>query len=110
MTEETKWSAVKDQQGNLQFQFKLTPEDASHLQSLFESPQWKTYRKLLISMKEGYQHSMLPVEDTNKILKTLGTVVGLNLAINQLGVLAATFKKTSERVEGESKNPSQPKA
>jgi hypothetical protein len=106
---QTEWKAVKQQSGDLLFDFKLTPEDASDLSQLFESRAWKTYRRLLMSMKEGYQHSLLPMEDEKKIMKTLGVVVGMNLAINQLGVTVATFKKQASAFEGETKNPSQPK-
>lgn len=87
----------------------FSESEKADLNLLFESSQWKTYRKVLLRLKEGYHQSMLPLEDPNQVLKALGIVVGLNLSINQLGTLVASFKKTNERrVEGESKNPTAP--
>jgi hypothetical protein len=82
----------------------------NELLQLFESRSWKTYRRVLLSAKDGYQHSMLPMEDPKKVMKTLGTVVGINFAVNQLGILVATFKKQANALSGESKNQGQPKA
>lgn len=106
---DSEYRAIHTEQG-LNFDFKLTPEDMNDLLQLFESQSWKTYRKVLLSAKDGYQHSMLPQTETNQLLKTLGVVVGINFAVNQLGILVATFKKQANAFSGESKNRGQPKA
>ena len=105
----SEWKPIHTEQG-LGFEYRLSPEDMNSLLQLFESSSWKTYRRVLLSAKDGFQHSMLPEDEPNKLLKTLGVVVGINFAVNQLGILVATFKKQANALSGESKNQGQPKA
>lgn len=107
MSEEvSEWRAVITDK-DLHFNFQMTTDEAALLMSLFESSGWKVYRKVLLSMKEGYVSQMLPCEHKDKVMKTLGIVVGLNAAINQLGTLVAGFKNKAASFKGEPKNPSQ---
>lgn len=87
---------------------KLTESEKSDLVLLFESQHWKTYRKVLITLKEGLTLSMLQESDPNKLLKRSGEVAGLNLSINQLGLMIAEIKRLERRVEGGSTNPTMP--
>lgn len=85
----------------LVFEFGLTPEDWENIKQLKVSAGWRTYEKLLMAMKNGYQASMYPMKDPNEVMKQLGIVVGLNLSVNQLSALLAQYKLKTERLVAE---------
>jgi hypothetical protein len=106
---------IKDERdGNLKTQAILTDEQLEILKTLSESQGWKLYRQLLIQMKEGYFHQTLSMSETNDIVKTIGHVAGINLAVNQLVVLMDLYKhrvkqREAKAVERVTKNaPSKP--
>jgi hypothetical protein len=86
---------------------KLTEEDFEKLKALKVSSQWKLYRQILIAVRDGHSQSLAPMEDSNRVFKTLGMIAGLNLAVVQLDLLVEQFDK-AKRVPAESKKPVQP--
>lgn len=90
------------------FQQNITEEEKQDLIALNSSPFWRTYKKILSQIRQGYQHSLMPMEDPNKVLKTTGIIVGLNFAEVQLGNLVVQFQQKAERVDAESKKHPQP--
>ena len=102
---------ARDTNGNLVTITQLGPEQYEMLKMLHESAAWKLYRTLLIQAKEGYFHSALPMKDPNEVMKTIGMVAGINLAVNQLGVLMAQFEQQKAKsVDRETKNDPQAQA
>lgn len=102
---------AKDENGASVLEFLLTKEDIEHLRALKDLPQWRVYRKVLMAAKEGYFQAVLPIVETNPIMKTIGMVTGLNFAINQLPLLVQVHdlqekkrKLAEEKKEG--KKPS----
>ena len=81
------------------FNIVMPVDDKQNLMVLFDSAYWKTYRKVLMTQKRGYELEILQVDDPNKVLKLLGLITGLNLAINQLGILVAQFKAMDKKAE-----------
>lgn len=79
----------------------LTAEEYEQLRALNQSPFWKFYRELLIKIKDAQFLSILPEDNPNKVLKGMGMVAGINLAINQLPMLVsqhdASIKRKQEK-------------
>lgn len=86
---------------------KLSPEDKEKLIALQSSSQWKLYRQILMAIKGGHSQSLIQMEDTNKVFKTLGQIAGLNLAVVQLDLIVEQIKK-ARQVQAESTKPVQP--
>lgn len=83
-----------------------TAEEKEALVTLQGSHYWKIYRKILMGLKEGTNIQLLASTDQTLIVKKLGEVVGLNLAINQLDALVAQFKRQelNDKLKEEAKN------
>lgn len=79
---------------------KLSVEQFEQLRGLRNSDSWKLYRQILIQMKDAHFHSALAESDPNKVMKTIGLVAGLNLAVNQLVVFDDAYKKIQAGVVG----------
>lgn len=90
-------SAVKDANGELRVSLKLQAEDYEFLKSLNNSPYWKFYRKLLLQSKDAYFNSILGMKDTNEMIKAVGIVAGINLAVNQLPVLCLEYDRAQQK-------------
>ena len=88
---------VLQDNGEFRIGFNLTPESIESLKTLYNSPHWKLYREVLISAKTEYFNSILPKTETNDIVKNIGIVTGINLAINQLGVLVAEHNRREQK-------------
>jgi hypothetical protein len=103
---------VKDEKtGDLVTATILGDEQYEILKMLSESPAWRLYRQLLIQAKEGYFHQALAMNDPHQVMKTMGTVAGINLAVNQLAVLMAQYKQKQARaVDRATKNDPQTQA
>lgn len=97
-----------DAQGQLRVGFKLKKEDYEMLKALKSSPAWALYRALLVQVKNEFFNMTLSIDDPNKVMKQVGLVSGINLAINQLAVLAADYeralKKEKELADKEKKS------
>lgn len=100
---------IELQTGGLTQVQSLSFEDLEDLRILAHSSGWRVYRRLLSSVRSGYQTALLPIEDGSKLLKQTGIIAGINFAESQLGVLVKTFEdKLAKRVAEESKNQPQP--
>lgn len=111
MMETQEMRVVRNENGDIVTVAQLSDEQMEILKVLFESQGWKLYRQLLIQAKNGYFDAALPMKDPNEILKTMGTVAGINLAVNQLGLLMASYKqRQAKAVKEVTKNPSQTQA
>lgn len=88
---------------SLNYPVELTPEEKEMLKELFESRGWKVYWKYLIAQKNAKVLEAVQIFETNKHFHFTGIVAGLNLAINQLGILVAMFNKPARHVAAESK-------
>lgn len=88
---------ARNKTGELRVAYKLTPEDFENLKALQESPHWKVYRALLIRTKDAHFDALLSLVDTNPIVKQMGMIAGLNLAINTLPVLCAEYNKAHQK-------------
>jgi hypothetical protein len=97
----------KDTEGNSKLMFEVTPEIIEELRTLRESHFWKRYRELLINAKEAYFQSCLPENETNKLLKTIGMVAGINFTINQLPILIDTYDAARKKEAEKEKKQSQ---
>jgi hypothetical protein len=97
----------KGPDGDQLMTFNLTPEHYETLKALKDQPSWKLYRALLIKAKEGYFHSVLPMNESIPMAKTIGMVAGLNFAINQLPVLIGLYEqqKAKKLAEAEANKP-----
>ena len=95
-------NAGKDKQGQQAFGFKLEEEHHELLRMLEVNQGWRLYRELLIGIKQSYLEMAMPSRDALEIKEMVSIAAGVNLAINQLGVLIASLNKKSERVKGES--------
>ncbi len=110
MSEETKFKdfTLETHTGPLMQKHQFTEEEMESLRSLLHSTSWKNYQRVLAISRQGHNAALLASDSGEKALKTAGIVVGLDLAMNQLGVLVSQFEKKAKRVAEESKNQPQP--
>jgi len=94
----TEFQTQFDERGDFRLNYtKLDPELIATLAALSDSYQWKAYRDLLINAKNHFFDSTLAIDDTNKLLKHIGIVAGINFAINQLPILVQQHRKALEK-------------
>lgn len=86
-----------DDNGDLRCHFQPTPEQLRALADLHEMPQWKIYREVLISAKNAHLNTVMPMTNSNQIMKQIGLATGINFAINQLPVIVAQEKLKREK-------------
>lgn len=80
-------------------QLGIGPDDVEYLRMLRDSPAWGVYRGVLMKLKDGYFHSTLTKAEPNDVMKTVGMVLGINLAINQLPAILQTYDMRVKREE-----------
>lgn len=96
---------VKTPEGEIRFAMKLGSREYEILAGLNHSDPWKLYREILMRQKNALFDSCLAEDNPNRVLKLMGQVAGLNLAINQLVLLNDEYKKKQARsVDGMPKN------
>lgn len=94
-----------DQNGNVAGLYTPTPDEMALLKTLLDNPAWAIYRKILLQVKEGYFHSTLGMIETNKIVKNIGIVTGINYAVNQLDAMLIMEERRLKKEQEQAKKP-----
>lgn len=83
---------------------QLSIQDLEELKMLQFHPGWHIYKKTLMNRVKAASVTCISSFDPNQILKLTGEIAGLNLALNQLGLLVSQYEKQQvKRVDAESK-------
>lgn len=90
--------SVMAESGEVRVGFVPTKEQVELLRTLTLAGNWKLYRTMLISAKNEMFNGILPLTESEKIIKQVGFVAGLNFAINQVAVIVSeSDRKINER-------------
>ena len=75
------------------FKLAIREEEFEILDQLYNSIGWKTYRDILMNIKDGHLHESMGICEPYRLKQQVSIAAGINLAINQLGVLIAQKQK-----------------
>jgi len=94
----------EDEEGRPAAVYTPSEDEIAMLMTLQANPAFQIYQKILRQAKEGFFHMTMAMEDTNKVMKTIGMVVGINYSINQLNAMilmgeAALAKKEAAKAK-----------
>jgi len=88
------------------FQLAVRQEELELLEQMFSSSAWKIYKEILQSVRDGHLFESMSIREPYALKEKVSIAAGINLAVNQLGVLVQTKQKLNAKsVEGETKNP-----
>lgn len=78
-----------------------TTDELEQLKALRNHPAFKIYKKVLSQAEQGYFQATLPMEETNKLMKTIGMVAGIRYSQNQLDAMILLHEKKMEKEKAE---------
>ena len=79
----------------------MLEDDYQSLLALQGSPHWKRYKTLLNQKLVAKFFSILPLKDSEEILKAVGECAGINESINTIDQLCSQYKVRLEKAEKE---------
>ncbi len=89
----------QDDQGRPAAVYVPSEDEIALLMSLEKNPAWQIYKKILTQAQKGFFHMTMAMEETNKVMKTIGMVVGINYSINQLDAMILMGKAAQQKAK-----------